>query len=617
MFEIDQYDAGLHQDQSARPDLRYSVADDIEAISFMVWGEHCIECAAPECYQSCDLFEARPDTRCRRFRFGIFRNRNFSSFRCYGAEIEFKKWGVLASMGNTAMVPRSRIVWFERFAAIAARGLNAVGPLVGRLTRDERWVYPAFGFSRRLSSWLHRRNKGRTKPDSFLLEVYNPGSSVVRMQLLMSYAPEARRGRPEMVQIMPRFRTTVEFAPGYSRHEFDRRLFESFTETALPFNVTLTPEADAAARLVFLTADFVRYKAKKPSSTPKLPDIKCVVWDLDNTMWDGILVEDDDVRLKPQMKQILQALDERGILCSIASKNNHEVAWRRLEQLGVADYFLVPRINWSPKSENIRTIAKRLNLGLDTFAFVDDNPFELSEVGTALPEVACVNANDIDGLLGGPRSQGSKTADARSRRRYYQEAIIREDTEKAFGDDYLRFLEHCDIRLEIRGCRKEDFDRTAELMQRTNQLNFSGHKYDRDQLRTILNDESIEKYVLDCSDRFGAYGLIGFGMVGRAQDAVEVRDLMLSCRVQGKLVEQAFFNHLETHHNSGNARRLKVSFTETKRNQPARQVLEASGFQKLETEGGYVREMQQGCDVAEVVHVKCAVCSQVTADAVG
>ena len=337
-------------------------------------------------------------------------------------------------------------------------------------------------------------------------------------------------------------------------------------------------------------------------------------------MWDEHpRVEDDDVRLKPQMKRILQALDDRGILFSIASKNDHEVAWRRLEQLGVADYFLVPRINWSPKSENIRTIAKRLNIGLDTFAFVDDNPFELSEVGTALPEVACVNANDVDELLGGPRSQGSQTADARSRRRYYQEAIIREDTEKAFGDDYLKFLEHCEIRLEIRGCREEDFDRTAELIQRTNQLNFSGHKYDRDQLRTILNDESIEKYVLDCSDRFGAYGLIGFGMVGRTQDAVpSVRDLMLSCRVQGNAwSNRRFFNHLETHHNSGNARRLKVNFTETKRNQPARQVLEASGFQKLETEAGYVREMQQGRDIAEVVSVKCATCSQVTADAVG
>ncbi len=617
MFEIDQYDAKLRRDQPARADVPYSPAHDIEAISFMVWGEHCIECSAPDCYQSCDLFEARPDTRCRRFRFGIYKNRNFSSFRSYGAEIEFKKWGVLGSMGNTAMVSRRRMVWLERFAAIAARGLNAAGPLISRLTRDERWVYPAFGFSRRLTSWLHGRNKGRAKPDSFLLEVYNPKSVAVRMQLIMSYAPEARRGRADVIKIMPRFRTTVEFSPGYSRHEFDRRLFESFTETALPFNVTLTPEADVDARLVFLTADFVRYKAKKSSPDPKLPDIKCVVWDLDNTIWDGILVEDDEVHLKPHMKKILQALDERGILSSIASKNSHEMAWRRLEQDGLAEYFLVPEINWSPKSDNIRTIARRLNIGLDTFAFVDDNPFELSEVGAAIPQVACINAADVDGLLGGARFQGSQTADAKGRRRYYQEAIIREDNEKAFGDDYVKFLEHCAIQLEIRGCRTEDFDRAAELVQRTNQLNFSGHKYDRDQLRAILDDQTIEKYVLDCSDRFGAYGLIGFGMVRQTEDALEVQDLMLSCRVQGKLVEQAFFNHLEKHHNFKKTPRMKVNFTETKRNQPARQVLETSGFTKLEAEGGFVREIDQDRSATEVVHVKCAACSRITANAVG
>ena len=109
-------------------------------MSFMIWGEHCTECAAPECYQSCDLFEAAPrHLRCRRFRFWDLQEPEFSpSFRSYGTEIvfrQFKKWGVLASMGNTAMVPRSRIVWFERESRcrIAARWLNdAIGPLVAR-----------------------------------------------------------------------------------------------------------------------------------------------------------------------------------------------------------------------------------------------------------------------------------------------------------------------------------------------------------------------------------------------------------------------------------------------------------------------------------------------------
>lgn len=616
MFEIDQYDARLHQEDPARAHLPYSSADDIAAISVMVWGEHCTECAAPACYQTCDLYEARPDTRCRRFRFGIYQNRHFSSFRGYGAEVAFKKWGVLACMGNTAVLPRSRVILIERFARLAARGLNAVGPIISRITKDERWTYPAFGISRRLTTWLHQRNKGRSKPDAFLLEVYNPGEKQVRMQLAMDYAPEARNKCPGLVQVRPRFRTTITFVPGYSRHEFDRKLFESFTETALPFNITLTPEADTAARLVFLTADFIRYRTPKTStSTAKPPGVKCVVWDLDNTIWDGILVENDDVRSKDNIKRILQALDERGILLSIASKNSHDLAWRRLEQMGIADYFLVPQINWSPKSENIRTISKRLNIGLDTLAFVDDNPFELSEVGTAVPEVACINVKDVDALLRADRFQGSDTADAQNRRSYYRDAIIREETRAEFGDDYLRFLSHCEIQLEIRGCQEQDFDRVAELVQRTNQLNFSGRKYDRDQLRQVLDDSTLDKYVLDCSDKFGAYGLIGFGMVRRSASAIEIQDLMLSCRVQGKLIEQAFFDHLEIDHNSHKAREFRVNFIETKRNQAAQQALEAAGLHKLETGNGYFRGIQPGRAASDVVRVTCNACSEVMAPA--
>ena len=223
-------------------------------------------------------------------------------------------------MGNTAVISRSQAIWLERLAGFISPILNILGPLINRITKDERWTYPSFGVSRRLASWLHRRNKGRSKPDAFLLEVYNPGSETVRMQLGMDYAPETRNGLVGMVQIQPRFRTTVAFVPAYSRHEFDRRLFQSFTDTGLPFNISLTPEADTSARLVFLAADFIRYRNRKVN-TDKRPDVKCVVWDLDNTMWDGILVEDEHVRLKQNVKRIIETLDQRGILSSIASKN--------------------------------------------------------------------------------------------------------------------------------------------------------------------------------------------------------------------------------------------------------------------------------------------------------
>ena len=600
MFEFDQYESRLHGDAPAEARARDMQDDAVARLSLLSWGEHCTECAAPACYQTCDLYQARPDSRCRRFHFGIYKNRRFASLRGYGAEVSFKKWGVFAATGNTAMASKGWIVFVERLTAIAAPLLNAGGPLLRRITGDERWIHPVFGLTRRFSNWLHRRNKGRTKPDAFLLEVFNP-AQMVRMQLVMDYAPEAREQFQNLVHIRPRFRTTVELPPGYSRHEFDRRLFQSFTETGLPFNIALTPEADTSVRLVFLSADFVSYRKKTAGG----PQVKCVVWDLDNTMWQGVLVEQDDVRLQPRLKGLLRTLDERGILCSIASKNDHDMAWQRLESLGIAEYFLAPQINWQPKSENVRRIAKKLNIGLDSLAFIDDNPFELTEVGTAVPEVLCINAQEIDSLADDPRFQGAATADAKNRRRYYQEAIVREEKQEEFGEDYLRFLEYCAIRLEIRPYCDEEFDRVAELAQRTNQLNFSGQKYDRVQLRALLDRADIEKYILYCSDRFGAYGLVGFGMVGRRPGEIEIHDLMLSCRVQGKLIEQAFFSHLERRHNPVRSSRMRVNFRATKRNQPARQSLQDARFRAVEGEEGYLREAGEDRERG-IVEVRCS-----------
>lgn len=605
MFEIDQYERRRHKDSPAQSELAYLPTDNIAKISLLFWGEHCVECAAPACYSTCDLYEARPDTRCRRFTFGIYRNLNFRSLRGYGAEVYFKKWGVLGTMGNTSMVPRRRLMFQERLIALVAPFINAVGPLISRVTKDPRWIYPTFGLSRRFCNWLHQRNTARVKPDAFLLEVYNPGAESIRMQLGMGHPPDAQAQLTGTVQILPRFRTTLIIPSGYSSHVFEHRLFQGITDSGRPFGISLTPEADTSPHLVFLTADFVTYANTKATDKSR-PAIKCVVWDLDNTLWDGTLAENDDVILKPAIKELLDALDQRGILLSIASKNDYQSAWERVQALGLSEYFLVPQITWSPKSESIKTIAKQLNIGLDTLAFIDDNPFELTEVAAAVPEVSCIDARNVRDILQNQRFQGGKTADTKNRRRYYQEAIARDAKQAEFGNEYLTFLTHCDIQLEVKGYHNEEFERVAELVQRTNQLNFSGRKYDRNELGELLGDPTLEKYTLSCSDKFGSYGLVGFGLARHSSQEIEIQDFRLSCRVQGKLIEDAFFSHLESHHNPMRALRLRVNFRETARNQPARQALDAAGFRKLEQEDAYVREIRLStAEEHHVVRVKC------------
>jgi FkbH-like protein len=279
-----------------------------------------------------------------------------------------------------------------------------------------------------------------------------------------------------------------------------------------------------------------------------------------------------------------------------------------VQELGLSQYFLYPQLSWEPKSQSIKRIAEHLNIGVDALAFIDDNPFELDEVARALPEVLCVDAREMPSLPTDPRFQGSATDDARRRKQFYRDAAARETAQKSYGSDYLGFLASCEISLEISSYSSEDSERVAELVQRTNQLNFSGRKHTRSELEQILSNPLLDKYVLKCSDRYGSYGTIGFCIVERSAKALCVQDFMLSCRVQGKLLEKAFFHHLLEHHNPEAAVTLWINFVPTARNKPAQQVLESVGCRPCAPEAcdfshGMILTSRESmhCDVIQVV----------------
>jgi methoxymalonate biosynthesis protein len=149
--------------------------------------------------------------------------------------------------------------------------------------------------------------------------------------------------------------------------------------------------------------------------------VKCLVWDLDNTLWQGILLEGDQVRLLEAVRQVIVELDARGILQSVASKNDGELAWERLEHLGVAEYFVLPQIGWGPKSDSVRRIAEGLNFAHRALAFIDDQPTECAEVSFHLPEVRCYPAEQASMLPGLPEfSPAVITVDSRGRRQMCQ-----------------------------------------------------------------------------------------------------------------------------------------------------------------------------------------------------
>ncbi|MRH92294.1 HAD-IIIC family phosphatase [Nocardia sp. SYP-A9097] len=260
--------------------------------------------------------------------------------------------------------------------------------------------------------------------------------------------------------------------------------------------------------------------------------IKCLVWDLDNTLWQGTLLEDGEVVLAETIRDVIVELDSRGILQSVCSRNDHDPAWARLRALGLAEYFVLPEIGWGRKSDAVRRIAEQLNFAPATIAFIDDQPAERAEVTYHLPEVRCYPAEAAATLAGLPEfTPAVSTVDSRRRREMYQ-AGFRRDAERTEFDgadeDFLRSLE---LVLHIGPATEEQLSRVEELTLRTSQMNATGVHYSDAALRALLRDPKHEILVAAMSDRFGPHGAVGVILIEKHSSVWHLRLLATSCRV--------------------------------------------------------------------------------------
>lgn len=581
MFEFDKYDkkSGLTH---ASPEISYTPFEGARARAFLLWGEHCIECAAPDCFSTCDLYQPRSDRRCRRFDYGVYRNAAFPSAAGYGGEVIFKRWGKLEARGNATVMRPAMARALEACVSLGAPLLNRAGALAGRLSGDIRWSYVTHSVLERFNAWLLRRRRPDALPDAFVIEIYNPGQAEAVLLFSMAVDRTKVPGAVAAADLPRPLLRKLVVPPGYFREDLPRASFGELIASNFAFNLAITPEAVEGTHLIFLSLDFVRFRdagrerLPAASSDRQRPNAKCVVFDLDDTLWRGVLLE-GDVELVADVETLLRRLDERGILISVASKNAHDDAMERLRTFGIADYLLHPAIGWGAKSDGVRQIARDLDIGLDSLIFVDDSAFERDEVARALPEVEVLAASCIADLLDHPRLQGSVTEESKTRRQMYRQAAIRQTAAAEYGESYVDFLHSCDIRVDVRPDAAEDFDRLAELVQRSNQLNFSGRKYRRDDLETLMLDPTLERHVIDCADKYGAYGTVGLCLARRVDDGVRIEDLMLSCRVQGKFIEKALLHHLCTRP-GWCASFVEIAFKPTDRNAAARAVLSELGF---------------------------------------
>lgn len=570
----------------------------VRTASFLSWGQHCVECAAPACYRTCGLYEKGPDGRCRTFRYGIARNDRLTSIHPSSMEFAFKPHAVLFTHLTLRQFPLARIAREEavraRLTERIARTLDAPLRAAGARTFFQR-VLARLDFERLRSlegvSPERLVARGEPLPDGFLLQVFSTAAEPFDLALQIVVEPRRPDDRA--------FLETVRLEPGFNEAFVPFEDVAEVVDFGRGARVSVWSPEGRGDPLVVLAADLVGLEPPAISDADaRRPPVKCVVFDLDRTLWDGVLLEDGDrVRLRPGMRRLLSTFDRRGVLLSVASKNDRESAMRRLEELGVADFFLHPRIDWNPKGSNLRAIAADLNIGLDTVAFVDDQAFEREEVARAVPEVRVLSERELPLLARRPDMQGSDTEEARRRRALYRENRARREAEVAAlggsaaeaarAEDYEAFLRDCRIVLRIERADPDDaarFERLHELTQRTNQLNFSGTRYSREALAAILRDPSRECRALLVRDRFGDHGLVGFSVVDRNDRArPRLIDLALSCRVQARRVEHAFLSWLARRHANEGATALEAVYRRTERNAPAGRVFEDLGFRLLES----------------------------------
>lgn len=332
----------------------------------------------------------------------------------------------------------------------------------------------------------------------------------------------------------------------------------------------------------------------------KRTPVKCLVLDCDNTLWGGIIGEDGLAGIKigetypgwcfQQFQRQLDQLNRLGFLLALNSKNNEADVRAVFEQhRGMVlklDQIAAMRVNWQDKVSNLRELAEELNLGLDSFVFIDDNDFELDFVRAQLPQVTCLKVPEqpwlLPDLLCDARGVDRLriTAEDRKKSEMYAQERRREQYKTQTGDlqAYLRGL---DIHLAF-----EPFDearhlaRAAQLTQKTNQFNLTTRRFAEAELKAAVT-AGAHVFLASLRDRFGEYGRIALAIVRPADDAACRLDVFLmSCRVIGRGVEDSFLRLVMQRLRAAGFARMTAEFIPTARNVVCKDFLKNFGFRE-------------------------------------
>jgi FkbH-like protein len=314
--------------------------------------------------------------------------------------------------------------------------------------------------------------------------------------------------------------------------------------------------------------------------------VKVIALDCDNTIWGGVLGEDgyDGIQIDPNTysgafyhlaQRRFKELKELGILLCLVSKNNEEdvikVLTEHEHQVICQDDVIAHRINWEPKSTNLKSLALELNLGLDSFVFIDDSTFECAEVTSNYPEVLVLrvpeNLEEYPDFLsclkqkclaGKPEVKKDKTNEYRERTQ-----INVSRSESKSDEDFFKTL---DVRLTVTIDLQSDVSRLAEMFSKTNQFNTTTKRRTAEEVKHLMLDGNFEVLSMRVEDRFTNHGLVALVVVQKGDNAIRVTDWLISCRVLGRGIEHGIMAYLGEFAKEKGQQRVEIDFADSRKN---------------------------------------------------
>lgn len=498
--------------------------NDIEKVQISTWEEHCLECAVPECYNECQRYVCRADKKCKKTCYGIKHRDDLKEIFPTAVQLKFMEWGKIETLRYDRYLSFDKWISCNKSCYYIDKSTRAIANILKPISPTLKPCGAAEYFKNKLFSKYH----DSIKLEEFLFQCYSDDEESYNMFFEM-----LNKGNVC-------YRTALEIKKGYNQCVID------FDKTQKDYDlIRFYPENNKMAEIVILFSDFVVLKNNVLKTPAK--KVKCVAWDLDNTVWDGVLIESDpeQLLLRDGVPELIKELDRRGIIQVVVSKNDYNEVEPVLKRLNIKDYFVYIVANWQRKSQNLLDIAKKLNINIDTFALIDDSFYERGEVKESIPQMRAYDEKIIDSLLSLEEFDVIVTEESKNRRQMYMQEAERLERRTLLHVSDVEFLKDCELKLFIRELNDSNKTRSYELLGRTNQLNLSGIKYTEGEFDSRIADAGEYKIVLDCMDKFGSYGQIGFVIYKVEDNVAYISEYAMSCRVAGKWLEPALFAWLQ------------------------------------------------------------------------